>query len=377
MDNKMIFESSDSLSRGLYIHIPFCESKCRYCDFYSFNTDDKTKGDYTTALIEELDKYKGYSISTLYLGGGTPSLLGVENLEKLLSAINEKFKGIKEATLEANPADNLKEVFTIAKKGGINRISLGVQSANENELKILGRRHNNSQVIKAIEDARAVGINNISLDLMIGIPDQTQETLIKTLDFLTQLHPNHISGYMLSLEEGTPLFKNREKYNIPSPDFAAALWEKAVDYLEDKGYFQYEISNFSKKGYESKHNLKYWNGQEYIGLGAAAHGFLNGFRYSYENNAQKFIENPQPIIYDEGGSAEEYFMLKLRLKEGLDLSYFKQNFSDSKEFIDALLKFSKKYKNGGFFTLENNIFSLTKKGFLVFNSIVSEILKDI
>ena len=378
MEKTNLFICGDDKKRGLYIHIPFCKCKCAYCDFYSFCGDEKTKEDYTNALIREIEKYKGFSIDTLYLGGGTPTLLGEKNLEKLLFKIKSHFGFISEAAMEANPGDNLEDILKIAKQGGINRLSLGVQSAIPTELDILGRRHSNLDVINAVKTAKNLGIDNISLDLMIGIPEQTKETLKDSIEFLTSLNPNHISCYMLSLEEGTPLYKVQDKYNIPRDDEASALWIYASEILESKGYMQYEISNFAKVGYESKHNLKYWNDEEYIGICAAAHGFINGKRYSYENDAKKFTQNPKISIYDIGGSAEEYLIMKLRLIYGINYNEFQKTFGeDAIPLISAMKNLGKKLEIEGYVKTNEENFSLTKKGFLVFNSILSEILKDI
>lgn len=358
--------------RGLYIHIPFCASKCSYCDFYSFKPSDEIIDQYLFAVIEELKKYKTYEVDTLYIGGGTPSLIGAKRLTKLLKNIRELFGDFTEATIEANPADNLMDFFKAAKAGGINRVSLGVQTANENELASLSRRHSNADVIKAVEDCKAAGITNISLDLMLGIPSQTEQSLEKSIDFLVGLEPTHISAYILKLEQGTPLYSKKDSLSIPDGDATADLYLKAVNCLAQKGFKQYEISNFCKSGFPSLHNLKYWHGEEYIGIGPAAHGYLDGKRYSYPRDVEKFINSPEPVFDTSPDKAEEYLMLGLRLTEGVTyekLGRFGYNITAIKTKVDL-------FKKHGLITETEQGFALTTKGFLVSNSIIVELLEQ-
>ena len=362
------------MGKGLYIHIPFCVSKCNYCDFYSGAYSSDLFEKYVDAVIRELENYKGIKVSTLYLGGGTPTVLGERNLKKLLEQVFATFEISGEATLEANPADDLYDVFKTAKSLGINRISLGVQSAVESELKTLGRRHSAADVIKTVEDINKVGIDNYSLDLMLGIPDQTTKTLQKSVEFLVSLNPKHISAYLLKIEEGTPFFKMQNSLNLPDGDQAAELYLKAVDLLEENGFSQYEVSNFAKAGFEAKHNLKYWNCEEYIGIGPSAHGFLDGKRYYYERDLNGFIDNPTPVFDDDGGGFCEYIMLKLRLAKGLKFKDFeKRYFKLPKEFFAKAETFQKL----GLVNLTEENLSLTKNGFLVSNTIISELLNCI
>ena len=357
--------------KGLYIHIPFCKSKCNYCDFYSLSFCEDTAKKYTDALIGELKKYAAYNFDTLYLGGGTPTVLGRENLETLLKCISENFGAFEEATLEANPADDLFETFKMAKHYGINRVSLGVQSGIDEELVALGRRHTTREVKKTVDDINRVGIENFSLDLMLGIPNQTEETLQKSVRFLNSLCPKHISSYLLKIEEGTLFYKMKEKLNLPDSDMSADLYLKAVAELEKYGFLQYEISNFSKKGYESKHNLKYWNCEEYVGIGPAAHGFIDGKRYYYERDLESFIKTPTPVFDSVGGGFEEYFMLKLRLVDGINLTELQSRFSKPTE---NLINKAKLLESAGYVVLKGNTLSLTKNGFLVSNTIISQLL---
>lgn len=304
---------------GIYIHIPFCASKCPYCDFHSGRADEETKTAYTNALIRYISQYKGQNIhaDTVYFGGGTPPLLGTENLQRVLETIHNTFiiSPNPEITVEANPADSLYDFFSSMKASGVNRISMGLQSGNDNELKLLGRRHTTDDCIKAVSDARRAGIENVSLDLMLGIPSQTSQSLTHSIDFVSSLHPEHISAYLLKIEEGTPFAKNTP--DIPDDDMSAELYEQCVSQLAQKGYARYEISNFSKSGRESRHNLKYWNAEEYIGIGASAHSFWDGRRFYYPRSTENFIKGIAPTDDGEGGSEEECAMLRLRLSEGI------------------------------------------------------------
>ncbi len=357
--------------RGLYIHIPFCASKCSYCDFYSFTPNNEVIDRYISAVINELQNYKGYAVDTLYIGGGTPSLIGAKRLTQLLTKIKETFGNLEEATIEANPADNLFEFFKAASKGGINRVSLGVQSGNEKELQVLSRRHDNADVIKAVSDCKAAGINNISLDLMLGIPNQTAESLKASINFLASLDPTHISAYILKLEEGTPLYSKKDRLAIPDPDTTADLYLLTVEYLAEKGYEQYEISNFCKSGFQSLHNLKYWHGEEYIGIGPSAHGYLDGKRYYYSRNIEEFISCPEPIFDAIPNKAEEYLMLGLRLSSGVTYQKLEQ-FGYN---IPAIKRKVSLYVKHGLVKETAEGFALTPNGFLVSNSIIVELLE--
>lgn len=352
-------------AKGLYLHVPFCASKCSYCDFHSACGDDALMDSYCDALCREMENHRGQVVDSLYIGGGTPSLLGAERIAKVLEAVHKNFTLSGEATMEANPADDLYEIFKAAKQGGINRISMGVQSGIGEELKILSRRHGVYEAEKAVEDCRRAGIHNISLDLMLGIPLQTPETLHKSIEFLVGLEPKHISAYILKLEEGTPLYKSRGTLPFPDEDTTADLYLQTVKELAEKGFSQYEISNFAVEGYESQHNLKYWRCQEYVGIGPSAHGFLDGKRYFYPADTEGFIKKPQIIPDGEGGGEEERFMLGLRLTEGVDIEDFPH--LKLKEKAEIFVKH-------GLCRLEENRLSLTSQGFLVSNEILAEFL---
>lgn len=362
---------------GLYIHVPFCEHKCPYCDFYSIKYSNELINKYTDTICNLLVKYSktlDVSFDTLYFGGGTPSLLGTNNLCKIIKTIKENFIFLaEEVTLEMNPTTingfDLEKVRSL----GVNRLSIGVQSAVNSELKLLGRHHNLNEVKKTINLAKKSGFNNISLDLMISIPNQTKKSLQESIDFCTSQNIQHISAYMLKLEKGTPFFKNQEKLNIKSEDEYADLYLFAVSQLERKGFFQYEISNFCKTGFEGKHNLKYWQAKEYLGLGPSAHSFINRTRFFYPRSLNDFIMGKSCTVDDgTGGTIEEYIMLCLRLKKGLIYDEFKEYFGF--DFPNVYLKKAMLYENYGLLNVTDKSISFTPKGFLVSNELTSRIL---
>jgi len=362
---------------GIYLHTPFCARKCAYCDFYSRKGNSELYEKYTAALCERVAFY-GARLSrpadTLYLGGGTPSLLGGERISRIVSTAIDSFAlQNAEITLEANPADNLADTLKIAALSGVNRLSLGVQSCIESELKSLSRRHNNSDVIRTVSDARAAGVENITCDLMLGIPGQTVLSLCESLDFILSLNPKHISVYILNIEPATPFGHTKlELLNLPDDDTTADLYLKACEVLKSAGFIHYEISNFAKEGYSSKHNLKYWNCEEYLGLGPAAHSFLDGKRTYYERDINSFMNGDKPIFESEGGSSEEYIMLRLRLLDGLKLCDYKSLFGE--EFPNEKIRIAQKYEKMGLMTVTQSGISLTERGFLVSNSIISSLI---
>lgn len=309
---------------------------------------------------------------TLYLGGGTPSLLGPQRLNKIINASKKAFSlDGAEITLEANPADDLFETLKEVKNAGVNRLSLGVQSAIEQELAILGRRHNNSDVIKTVKDARLAGIENISCDLMLGIPKQTQKSLDNSIDFLLSLDIPHISVYLLKIEEGTP-FSKAKNLEFSDDDTASALYLQAAKRLQSAGFEHYEISNFAKKGYQSKHNLKYWKLEEYLGIGPAAHSYMNGERFYFDRNTEDFIQGNEPISDGKGGTKEEFIMLSLRLSNGLCEEKLESDFGI--KITENYLTFKQKIISEGLATATEKGFRLTDSGFLMQNPIVIKIL---
>lgn len=365
---------SDKL--GLYIHIPFCKSKCAYCDFYSGKADES---DYDKYLAELKDKIKYWSTKTdkaltsIYIGGGTPSVLGTDRLCEIINQIKACFTVADNAeiTVEINPESGKSLDFEKLRSVGINRISVGMQSADERELKALGRIHGIEDVKLTISKAQSAVINNISLDLMLGIPYQTKESLKKSVDFCASLNVKHISSYILKIEEGTPFYKNRSYIPFPNEDEQSELYLFAVEYLSSLGYEQYEISNFAKKGFESRHNTSYWTLDDYIGIGPSAHSFFNGRRFYYKRDMLSFYKN---ITVDDGagGDEEEFIMLSLRLKRGLDFDEYLKRYG--KPIPDRLIKTAEKYIKLNLMEQSDNRLSLTPKGFLVSNTIISELI---
>ena len=362
---------------GLYLHIPFCLKKCSYCDFYSIS-DMSIMDDYVNSLTEAINFYKDKSktVDTIYFGGGTPSLLKPQHIEKILNSVEKSFNIVScETTIEANPCtvdeNHLKDIFNL----GVNRLSIGVQSLNDFELKALGRLHDSLGAIQTIKLAQKAGFSNISADLMMGIPNQTQKSLFDSIDGLNNLGVTHISSYMLKIEEGTPFFKNRSSLSLPNDDEVANFYLSAVEKLESLGFEQYEISNFAKKGFESRHNLKYWVLDDYLGLGPAAHSFYNGKRFYFERDISKFIKmandkNFTPNFESEVDLKQEYIMLSLRLTKGLSLKRALELGID----VDMILRKAQKFIDMSFMKLDGDRLYFTKEGFLVSNTILSSII---
>lgn len=361
---------------GLYLHIPFCKSKCPYCDFYSFSGKDAEKDEYTRVLKDRISssvstlKCKG---DTLYIGGGTPSVLGADNLKILVDTCKKDFlTDDAEITVECNPHGLDEKFFKVLYDCGVNRISMGLQSAVDSERRILGRLSDRNQVEKSVKTAQKVGFKNITLDVMLGVPNQTEKSLNETLDFCVSLGVPHISAYMLKLEENTHFYKNKEKYSFPDDDLTADLYLQMCESLENNNIIQYEISNFSKKGYESKHNLKYWHCEEYLGLGPSAHSFLDGKRFYFDRNFNEFMNGNFPIQDGVGGDFTEYVMLNLRLVEGLNENRVFERFGFN--IPNEIYEKSKIFIDNGYMTITKNGLALTRQGFLMSNSILAEIL---
>lgn len=303
----------------IYIHIPFCLRKCLYCDFYSI-TNSSLYNAYTDAVIEEIKEHKGKTVETVYIGGGTPTAIG-DGLKRIVKAVTDNFylSDNYEFTVETNPGTS--DAFLIEEIAhmGVNRISLGAQSFIDSELKTLGRIHSSKEIFESVKKIRNAGINNLSLDLMFGIPNQTIETLKKSLECILSLNPEHISAYSLILEEGTP-FYNMD-LSFPSEDTEREMYYLINETLEKNGFFRYEISNYAKQGKESKHNTRYWKDYEYIGIGAGAHSYNNGKRYNNVCDIKKYINGTERkeniTVISQKERNLELFMLGLRLKEGI------------------------------------------------------------
>lgn len=360
------------MNRGLYIHFPFCEKKCFYCDFYSL-ADMSLKEDYINALIREIKKYEKENIDTVFFGGGTPSLFSPLQLERVMNAIFDTFNVDKnvEITLEGNPM-SIGELDKLSafKSLGVNRLSLGVQSFSDNELKALGRGHTKEDALSTINKAESVGFDNVSIDLMLGIPYQDDKSLKESLSLALPL--SHISLYALSVEENT-VFGRKEKKgeDLHLPENDREMYLSSCEFLEKNGFEHYEISNFAKKGKRSRHNMKYWKAEEYIGIGASAHSYYKGERYSCPSSIKAFIEKAEKedsYKNTEKDRLEELVMLSLRLSDGLNLNKLEGKPDES------LLKELEKHK---LIKFKDNIISLTNEGFYVSNSVIVKIMEGL
>ncbi len=336
---------------GLYFHIPFCKNKCPYCDFYSVKYDESAALRYTDEICDEIKQYQG-TFDTVYFGGGTPSILPPELIGKILDCARERFDISDEAeiTVECNPSKDLSEDFKKYASYGINRISLGMQSAVDRERFALGRAAGKTEVEKTINYARRAGIDNISLDLMLGTPKQTPDTLDYSFDFIKSMGIPHVSAYMLKIEEGTKFYQMRDKLVLPDDDTVGEMYLKTVDTLGSFGIKQYEISNFAVPGFESRHNTKYWDLTPYLGIGKSAHSFWNGKRFYYDREWNKIPDGT-------GGDKEEQIMLGLRLTKGIDKSLVSRDYND-------LVKM-------GYIADLGDRIALTPKGMLVSNTIIN------
>lgn len=361
---------------GLYIHIPFCDGKCAYCDFFSKKCDESQFDIYTEYLCNSIKTYsKIYkrNVDTIYFGGGTPSLLNAERLSLILSTIKNNFSVTSDAeiTVECNPTKAQTLDFSKLKEAGFNRLSIGLQSAIDTELKILSRKHSAENAKETVIRAKNAGFDNISLDLMMCIPTQTKSSLARSIDFCKDCDVMHISAYILKIEENTPFFKMKDKLSLFDDDKQSEMYEFAVSYLREKGYSQYEISNFSKKGYESRHNLKYWHDEEYLGLGPSAHSFIDKKRFYFPRDFESFY-NDNTVFESYGGDEEEYIMLALRLTEGLVFSKFEERYNH--KLSDKIINKATKLQKEGLAKVSEHSISLTVKGFLVSNSVISYLL---
>lgn len=347
---------------GLYIHIPFCASKCDYCDFYSINYKSNIVEKYVEEVCRRLKNINNV-FDTVYFGGGTPSLIGADNLIKILKQIN--YKQGAEITIEVNPKSYKIDFFDKIYKSGFNRVSIGMQSGIDSELRFLTRRHSFDDVKSTVELARKVGFNNISLDLMFGLQNQTLESFDSSIDKCVSLNPEHISCYMLKVEENTPFYKLN--LHLPDEDTVSDMYLHLCDKLEINGYHHYEISNFAKENKQSKHNLIYWKCENYLGIGPGAHSFINNKRYYFPNDIEYFLNKNEMIYSEDGGNNLEKVMLGLRLSEGINITSFDNSF----------VKKCEKYSEFGYAKLENNQFILNKKGFLIQNTILTDLLEEL
>lgn len=365
---------------GIYVHVPFCAAKCPYCNFYSVKAQDSLMDAYTEKLCQALEQSARRwprRMDSLYFGGGTPILLGPARIEKILNAARRYFSLEQaEITLEANPASTLEPVLRELYAAGVNRLSFGLQSADERELRLLGRRHTAKEAAQAVEQAQRAGFFNLSLDLMLGLPQQTAQSVENSVDFCAKTGVSHISAYLLKVEPGTPFDQNGVAARCPDADGQADLYLCAVNALEKHGFFQYEISSFAKPGFHSRHNCKYWLGAEYLGLGPAAHSFLGGRRRFFPPDLAVFLsaEDPLALVTDDGpgGGPQEFVLLGLRLTQGISRKEGAAAFPDY-DWAGLWQKAAPMVRAGYMGQTDDRLF-FTPEGFLLSNAILARIL---
>ena len=381
-----IFGRKEKTPLGIYIHVPFCRSKCQYCDFYSLTEkEDGLLEDYMDAVCEHIKetgkRSPGYLVDTIYFGGGTPSFFGADGMAAILTAVRRSFdvSASAEITFEANPDSVSPRLLKKLKSEGFNRVSLGIQCDDDRILKVIGRPHNYEQAEQAVKAIRSAGFRNLSVDLMYGLPNQTLEGWQKTLENVLSLRPEHISCYGLKLEEGTPLYECRDYSNLPDDDAQADMYLAAVEILRNRGFRQYEISNFARRGYESKHNMKYWIGGEYLGFGPDDSSDFAGKRFKTVRNLKKYILGIQDrgVVLDEVEDisdrerAGEYLMLRLRTVQGIDREEYEKRFLLP---FKPLEKYLEQCRQMGHALGAEGCWHLTAEGFLLSNSIISDLL---
>ena len=357
------------MAKSVYIHIPFCKQKCKYCSFVSFPCTEKIVG-YVLSLLKEIDtNYNGEELKTLYFGGGTPSLLDIQYLKKIINKFN--LATDCEITLEMNPDDASIEYLSVLREVGVNRLSIGSQTFDDNVLKTIGRRHNSAQIFEAINLAKQAGFDNISLDLIYGLPNAN---ITKDLEIIVQLGVQHISTYGLKIEDDSYWGKNPPE-TIPDDDAQADMYLEVNNFLESNGYKRYEVSNFARVGYEAKHNLNYWNNQEYYGFGVSAHGYIDGVRYFNYSTLEEYMNNPSVHanghIQSNQEKLEEEIFLGFRKEAGIKTEQIKNKFG---------IDFEEKYKNvlnrfiPDYIEKTSEGYKLTLKGVLLSNNILAEFL---
>lgn len=369
----------------LYVHIPFCVRKCQYCDFLSGPSDEETKDRYIEALLKEIraaEHTEDYEIVSVFIGGGTPSALKAEAIASIMRTLQEKFFFCEDAevTIEANPGTVDPEKLTIYRNVGINRLSLGLQSTDAEELKLLGRIHSYEEFLKSYEWAREAGFSNINIDLMFAIPGQTGEAWRQHLYQVAELNPEHISAYSLIIEEGTPFAE--QNLDLPDEDTEYQMYEDTAEILERYGYRQYEISNYAKQGYMCRHNAGYWQRREYLGFGLGASSLYRGMRFSNTRRMQEYLKesrNPDQIrkdvtVLSRNERIEEFMFLGFRMTEGISEKKFEENFDV--RLMDVYGDILQKYEETGFMEHIETKWRLTRKGIHVSNHILADFLLD-
>lgn len=388
---------------GIYIHIPFCESKCAYCDFLSGPSNDDNKKHYVDALVEQIKEYsylnEEYYVRTIFIGGGTPSSIDPMDIRRILETVYEIFSientsdnnnKMIEITIEANPGTLTKDKLLIYKEASINRISMGLQSVNDEELKLLGRIHTYKQFEENYHLARECGFNNINIDLMSALPGQTVDTWESTLKTVIELNPEHISAYSLIIEEGTPFYtRYSDGCNLPTEEDDRQMYHLTKKLLREAGYERYEISNYAKEGYESKHNSSYWERIDYIGFGLGASSCLHNTRFHNEENLKTYINQGRGTLIANGLSSkkfdrqdvqklttkeqmEEYMFLGLRMMKGVDINQFEQQFGV--QFDNIYGRITKEMISDGLLIIRDHHIMLTERGIDLSNYVMSEFL---
>ncbi len=377
----------DKTPLGIYIHVPFCRSKCQYCDFYSLATkDDNLIDGYLDAVCDHIKEAgelaPGYKVDTVYFGGGTPSFFGGDGMAEILNTIRRNFDVTADAeiTFEANPDSVSDRLLHRLQAEGFNRVSLGIQSDDDEILKKLGRPHTYAQAVTAYQRIRKAGFRNVSVDLMYGLPGQNLQDWLDTLDNVLRLLPEHISCYALKVEEGTPFHGIKEMLNLADDDIQAEMYLSAVETLKSRGYRQYEISNFCRKGLVSKHNMKYWTGGEYLGFGPSASSDFAGKRFTLKRDLRSYIaairdggdimEDIQEIPTRE--RAGEYLMLRLRTSVGISAQEYEKRFLLSFAPLEEVMEKRRRL----FHATQNDAgrWVLTPRGYLVSNDIITDLL---
>ena len=383
----IITRQTNKTPLGIYVHVPFCRSKCQYCDFYSLTTkDDNLLDGYLDAVCDHIKEAgplaPNYKVDSVYFGGGTPSFFGADGLAIILTAIRRHFDVTADAeiTFEANPDSVSDKLLHRLRAEGFNRVSLGIQCDNDEILKRIGRPHTYAQAVSAFQRIRKAGFRNISVDLIYGLPGQTLQGWQDTLDHVLQLNPEHISCYGLKLEEGTPLYEYRDYANLPDDDAQADMYLAAVETLRGRGFKQYEISNFCRKGLQSRHNLKYWTGGEYLGIGPSASSDFAGKRFTLIRDLHAYIlgireggevmEDVQEIPLRE--RAGEYLMLRLRTSLGISREEYERMFLLPFAPLEQVLRKHENYYHTA--QDDDGRWFLTAKGFLTSNDIISDLL---
>lgn len=372
---------------GIYIHIPFCKKKCAYCDFVSFSNKQNLVNEYVETLKKEINKCKiskeEYIVDTIYFGGGTPSYIDSKYIIDILDVIKNRFNISKNAeiTIEVNPGTTSEEKLNDYYKSGINRLSIGLQSIDDKLLRTIGRIHSFSDFLETYNTAEKTGFTNINVDLMIGLPTQNLSDVKMAIEKIVELSPKHISVYSLIVEEGTPIEEkiNKKELFLPTEILERKMYWTVKKELEKNGYMHYEISNFAKTGYESKHNTSCWNQEEYIGFGLAAHSYINNTRYSNTEDIEEYIKN---IICDKDehrtihevqsreDKMKEYMLLALRKIEGVRISEFKKRFVDNPIYLYR--KELNKLVTQELIEIEEDNIKLTKKGIDLANLVWEE-----